>query len=170
METIKLEINQIKNIKHGELELPIEGGIYCLSGLNGSGKSTVLTCLARLVFSRSLSRLHSGDYTQDSFVRFVLGDRSTTYMPKGGRFITKDENPISFNGMYEGSIFYGTRFEESNSVEKLLGKLPEKDILDSDSYVKENLSFILRGDKIHYQTLQRFRVKGKYQLKKALHG
>ncbi|MCC3380640.1 AAA family ATPase [Paenibacillus farraposensis] len=67
MNYLKININQIKNIRKAELELPLERGVYALVGINGSGKSTVLQALAQ-----NISRHHLGmlNYTH-IFLGFV---------------------------------------------------------------------------------------------------
>lgn len=46
MEYLKLELNEIKNIKHADLELPFDNGIYTFVGANGCGKSTLMLSMA----------------------------------------------------------------------------------------------------------------------------
>ena len=59
---LKLRIHGIKNIADGEIEFPIENGVYCIAGANGSGKSTIMSCLAQTIFRSSLSNLKDGDF------------------------------------------------------------------------------------------------------------
>ncbi|OZS41365.1 AAA family ATPase [Photobacterium sanguinicancri] len=40
---LNMVINEIKSINHLEIDLPIEKGLYAITGQNGSGKSTVVT-------------------------------------------------------------------------------------------------------------------------------
>lgn len=63
--------------------------------------------------------------------------------------------------MYEGSLFYGTRFEDSTSIEQMIlnGRITEDRIADADTRVKEQLSYIIHGDFVHYKTLMRLKNK-----------
>ena len=63
--------------------------------------------------------------------------------------------------MYEGSLFYGTRFDDSLKVDDLVNNstISSNDIVDADSYIKQQMSFILHGDLNHYGTLKRIRNK-----------
>jgi len=63
--------------------------------------------------------------------------------------------------MYEGSLFYGTRFNDSRKVDNLIrdGKITSDDIVDADEYIKRKLSFILHGDFNHYGGLKKIRNK-----------
>lgn len=66
---------------------------------------------------------------------------------------------IHLNGMYEGSLFYGTRFLDSSNIERLIknGKITDNIICDADEYVKQHLSYILQNDTDHYHSLKRIR-------------
>jgi len=50
MANIILKIHDIKGIENGTIELPIENGIFAIVGNNGSGKSTIMSCLAQLEY------------------------------------------------------------------------------------------------------------------------
>lgn len=173
MKTIDLSVCEIKNISNGDISIPLEKGIYCIAGSNGSGKSTLMSCLAQLVYSSSLSILRSGDYSSSSYVEFAIdGDKSKwTYSPSEKKWVsTNSANPLKFNGLYEGSLFYGTRFKDSLVVDELVRchKFQSQDIVDADDYVKQKLSYILQGDLLHYTGLKRVRNKSiaqKHKLK-----
>ena len=165
MSNLKLEINQIKNINNGTLEFPIEPGIHCLAGSNGCGKSTVMSCLAQLVFSSSLNILNNEDFTNSSYIKFSYDTKQTIWSFDTFRKKWKSDvsapNRIHFNGMYEGSLFYGTRFNDSLIVDELVknNTISLGSIVDADEYVKQKLSFILHGDLAHYKELKRVRNK-----------
>lgn len=163
MSDLTLDIKNIKNISKAHITLPIEKGIYCLVGANGVGKSTVLSCLAQTVFSSSLKSLNEEDFDSTSSVAFSFNGRNSTWQYNDNNwFSTPKRNSIHFNGLYEGSLFYGTRFADSISVDQLFkdGRINiDTDIADADDYVKENLSFILHGNYDYYQNLKRIRNK-----------
>lgn len=160
---LKICIKNIKNINNCELVLPIEKGIYGLVGANGCGKSTVLSCVAQSIFSSSLNSLSEFDYEEDSFVEFNYGKQYTKWENSNNSWSTncKREQRVHFNGMYEGSLFYGTRFDDSLVVDDLVKNLTISldDIVDADEYIKHEMSFILHGDFNHYKTLKRIRNK-----------
>ena len=56
MDTLRIQIHNIKNINEAQLELPFDNGIYTFVGTNGCGKSTMMLCLAQLL-SNQLNRL-----------------------------------------------------------------------------------------------------------------
>lgn len=160
---LKVYIENIKNINNCEFVLPLEKGVYGLVGANGCGKSTVLSCIAQCVFSSSLQNLSEFDYGEDSIVKFSYGGQHTTWKNSNNSWKTDcDKNQrIHFNGMYEGSLFYGTRFDDSLTVDDLVknSTISADDIVDADSYIKQQMSFILHGDFNHYRTLKRIRNK-----------
>lgn len=160
---LKVIIKKIKNIQTCELSLPIEKGIYCICGTNGCGKSTALSCMAQSVFSSSLKNLTENDYDADSSVEFFYGNKYTIWNFIDNKWRTNciQAERIHFNGMYEGSLFYGTRFDDSIMVDELVknSTIRPEDIVDADDYVKDQMSFILHGDKEHYRILKRVRNK-----------
>lgn len=163
MDVIGLKIKNIKNIKEADIELPFETGLYGLVGINGCGKSTLLLTLAELISSHYLGTLNKGDFDKTSSVTYVVEGVENTIKPND-----KDKWPYMnktlfprFNGMYEGSLFYGTRFENSAIIDNLVksGRIKADDIVDADDYVIEKLSYILKGEKNHYKSLKRVRNK-----------
>lgn len=158
---LSLNINNIKNIKSANIQLPIEKGLYAIVGDNGSGKSTIMYILSQLVRRSSLSQLNKNDFDQTSFIEFnnngVIDKWKYNYTyHKWNSSLFPDKLP--FDGFYEGSIFYGTRFRDATIVEKLL---EDRDFLsnicDADEYVKKNLSKILHNNYDHYPNLKRIK-------------
>lgn len=158
MEYLNLKIHNIKHIKDADISLPLENGIYTIVGANGCGKSTLMLCLSRLV-SGKYKLFTSGDVKDDSMFQFKTADGHCTWKMNSQNQWVKEGDNVRYNGMYEGSLFYGTRFQESLSVENLIrnNRINAENTADVDSYVKETLSFILHGDKDHYQTLKRIK-------------
>ena len=167
MDTINISIEIIKSIKSAQIELPLEKGLYCLVGNNGCGKSTILLLMAQLLSksNRWLGGLRKEDFDPaTSKVLFSIEDQSATWTFDGkkSRWIVHENNGgIHLNGMYEGSLFYGTRFSDSRIIDNMLdsGKLNPIDIVSADDYVKDKLSYILHGDYEHYRDLKRVRNK-----------
>ena len=160
---LTVKIHNIKSIQDCEFSLPIDKGIYCLVGSNGCGKSTVLSCVAQTIFSGSLKKLNEYDYEANSYVQLSYGKKIDLWQSRNGSWNTnhKSKYKIHFNGMYEGSLFYGTRFDDSLIIDELVkeGKFSRDDIIDADPYIKEKLSYILHGNYEHYHTLRRVRNK-----------
>lgn len=160
MDTLKIQLHNIKNIKEACIELPFDNGIYTFVGTNGCGKSTLMLCLAQLL-SNQLQRLSSSDSKSDSFVKFEINDKCCLWKRCNNLKWKQLNNSLKYNGLYEGSLFYGTRFEDSTNIEQMIESrlISEDKLADADEYVKNQMSFILHGDLNHYRTLKRLRNK-----------
>lgn len=162
MEYIKLSITNIKNIQSAEIEIPLEKGVYAFVGNNGCGKSTLLLALAQTISKHYLGILRNEDYSDSSFVEFELSGITNKWTANNNWWSTSSfPNLIKINGMYEGSLFYGTRFNDSRIVDNLVknGKISSSDIADADDYMKTKLSFILHGNYDHYKNLKKIKNK-----------
>ena len=110
MDTLKVTIHKIKNIDQAQLELPFDNGLYTIVGTNGCGKSTIMLCLAQLI-SNQLDRLIHSDACDDSYLRFDISNKEYVWKRYAlTRWHANEQKIKKFNGLYEGSLFYGTRF------------------------------------------------------------
>lgn len=161
MDTINIQIENIKSINSSSIELPLETGLYGLVGNNGCGKSTILLLMAQLLSRQWWGGMKKEDCDPStSSVVFTMDDKTDKWTFDGRRErwrVTPHKNNIHLNGMYEGSLFYGTRFSDSRTIDDMLdsGRLKSEDIVSADDYVKDKLSFILHGDYEHYRNLKR---------------
>ncbi len=162
MDSVNLKILNIKHIKSADIEIPLEKGVYGIVGTNGCGKSTVLLALAQLISRHHISSImQKEDFDQSSFIEFEYKEQVDKWFCKKDNFWECSSHPNStkFNGMYEGSLFYGTRFNDSRKIDNQLanGKIKRTDIVDSDDYIIEKMSFILHGNYDHYKKLKRIK-------------
>lgn len=156
---LTVKISGIKGIRNGHITLPLDNNLYAIVGTNGSGKSTIMLALSQLISRFSINILREEDYSLDSFIEFQYGDRVTKWHRHNGYWISSHNTRerIQFNGTYEGSLFYGNRFQDSTIVDDLLKskKLKETDIVDADDYVQRELGRILHGKIDFYNGLKR---------------
>lgn len=159
MKSLKITVENIKNIKQATLEFPLEKSLNLVVGTNGCGKSTIMQALSQAISKYPLKKLQDGDYNGTSKVQISLGEKVDVWEGVNNWYLAKVN--INLNGMYEGSLFYGTRFNDSKVVDELLknGKIPQTDVVDADDYIKDKLSFILHGTLGKYPNLKRLRNK-----------
>ncbi len=149
---INMKIRNIKNIDSFEFEIPTEPGLYALTGENGSGKSTVLSCAAAAFYVPSFYD-YFGNPREGASIEFEFDGIKRRIEEQGGKW----KNPFTFlgiTGFYEGSIVFGNRFKDIDY--SLLGKLATIDkiqLQDASDFVKKSLGDILHDDEGYYNTL-----------------
>lgn len=157
MDTIKLKIENIRQISYADLELPFENGIYTLVGPNGCGKSTVMECLSLLLPRPNTKKVYGTN--EHSSVTFVIDGEKTKRTFDNETHCYASGSQIKILGLYEGSLFYGTRFEDSKRIESKItaGEITNTILADADEYFKEKISYILHGNLNSYPTLKRIK-------------
>lgn len=164
MNELKLTIHKIKGIQHGIFEMTLNNDLYALIGNNGSGKSSIMLCMAQLFSKHNLSILRKEDFNSDSYIEFEFNGHSNHwyYNNKNNRWeVSEFPHMLSVNGTYEGSLFYGNRFKDSKDIDDLLekGEIKSTDIVDADAYIQEKLGEILHNSLDYYKGLKRIRNK-----------
>jgi energy-coupling factor transporter ATP-binding protein EcfA2 len=142
MKDLKITVENVKNIKYASLEFPLEKSLTLIVGSNGSGKSTILLALSQAIRS-SLKSLSDDDFDETSRVELNIDGKADVWTGLNKWRHHSRDAPL--NGMYEGSLFYGTRFNDSRTVDEQLraGRIQLDEIVDADDYVKDKLSFFL---------------------------
>lgn len=157
---IQLEIQNIKNIDAFNYTFSFDKGIYALVGENAVGKSTVMSAIASVVYGQNLKKLGDSELSTKSIVNIKCLDKENhwSYDEVTGR-LTPDYLGISFYGIYEGSVFNGTRFEDMKNLDDLISdpSFVNKLVPASDD-LKEALSHILHGETGHYQELYKLKT------------
>ena len=170
---IKMTIHKIKSIQHAIVELPIESGVYAVIGNNGTGKSTIIYSLAQLINSRSLNSFDIGVGDGDSYVEFEYNGIINRWDVKQDLHNSRNillplpKKQIRINGMYEGSLFYGFRFQNYSKVKNLIdsGKINSDLLNNADDYIVEKLGYILHGKENYYKNFKIKRIKNKGTVK-----
>jgi len=173
MGQIDIEINKVKNIQKMKETFPLDKGLYALVGENGCGKSTIMLALSLIVKASSAHMLKSYDISTDSSINIQTNSKEDLWFYKNGKLTTgkfttyrKNGRPHSslvasthMDGFYEGSIFYGCRFDDYNIVDQFMND-PDIDsaLVDADEFVKETLGFILHNNKSYYPNLKKIRA------------
>ncbi len=151
---IKVKIHNVKNIDDFEFEIPTQKGLYALTGENGSGKSTVISCAAAAFYVPSFYD-YFGNPREGAYIDFCLDGKTRSVREKDKKWKAPSSNEfLGITGFYEGSIVFGNRFKDIDY--SLLGKLAtiEKEQLkDASDFVKKSLGNILHDNEDYYQNL-----------------
>lgn len=177
MSEIELKITNIKNIKTADVVFPFNKGLYAIVGENGCGKSTIMLAMSLMVKTSSAHMLSNDSVSDDSIIDIVVDKQHDRwyYNPKRGELTTgkfhRRNNggyaltaSAHYEGFYEGSIFYGCRFDDYNIIDSFLQRADYKSLLcDADAFVTETLGYILHNNKRHYKGLKKIfsRTKAK---------
>lgn len=165
---LKMTINKIKSIDYLTIELPTEKGLYAITGQNGAGKSTMVTCASSAFFNMNLNN-HFGSTSDDSYIEFEYKDnkksykkvfREYTYDKKRNKRIKIDQytwtpkGNLNLKGFYEGSLIFGNRFRNANyeNIRKL-ERINEEFLEEAPAFIRENLGLILHNNKNFYEKL-----------------
>lgn len=154
-----LNINKIKNIDKFEYTFSFERGMYALVGENAVGKSTVMSAIASMVYRQTLKKLTDSELCDESRVTIkCLGKETVWNYDSNTQRLKPSDLSIQFYGIYEGSIFTGTRFEDMKNLDDLI-KNPEfvKKLVPVSTELKDTLSHILHGEKGHYKELYKLK-------------
>jgi len=150
---LKMTINKIKSINNLEINLPIDKGLYAITGQNGAGKSTLVTCASSVFFNMPM-RDYFGETEEDAFIEFSLGDATRSWKKDNGKWSQSSEGKMSLKGFYEGSIIFGNRFKNTDyRTLKSLDKIGNKELETVDDFIRENLGHILHNNKNFYDKI-----------------
>lgn len=176
MSEIVLKINNVKNVKHAEMSLPFSKGLYAFVGENGCGKSTIMLALSLMVKTSSAHMLSNDAVSSDSLIEITAdGKYDKWYYNERRKELTTGKfhrhaqkvrllASAHFEGFYEGSIFYGCRFDDFNIVDNFLKQENFKDqLVNADQFVVEALGYILHDNKAYYKGLQKISTRAKAQ-------
>ena len=156
---LTVEIQNIRGIGHLKINMPLTPDVYAITGINGIGKSTLLSCitprLKRPVSFDSLTEFSA----EDSSIKYQLDSNLELWTVSNGTWTCAGTSTLPLRGFQEGSLTNGTRFFNISSsgfryYRQLMNVDPEL-VLPADDFVKENLGKILQNDKNAYVDLYR---------------
>ena len=172
---LHIKINSVRNIKQADISLPLEKGLYALVGENGCGKSTLMLIMSLIVKTSSAHMLSTADIDTSSVVDITTDCGSDHWFYKKGKLTTGRFKTVKPNGrtrvqhtalkvnshwpgFYEGSIFYGCRFDDFDTVDSFLEQPNYLDeLVPADAFVAEKLGYILHDNIHYYENLYRIR-------------
>ncbi|OIV39881.1 ATP-dependent nuclease [Flavobacterium johnsoniae] len=150
---LNITINKIKSIKNLTISLPIEKGLYAITGQNGSGKSTVVTCASSVFFTMPMND-YFGKTDEDARIDFELNGAKRAWFKEKTNWKKSSEGKMSIKGFYEGSLIFGNRFRNTNfETLKKLDFIDNTKLAEAPNFIKENLGIILQNNKNFYEKL-----------------
>lgn len=151
---LNMVIKKIKSIDSLEIDLPIEKGLYAITGQNGSGKSTLVTCASSVFFNMPMND-YFGKTDEDSCINFKLNGATRSWKKnERGKWVSSHHGNMSIKGFYEGSIIYGTRFRNTSfHILKKLDRIDGKKLNIADDFIRINLGKILHNNAAFYDKI-----------------
>ncbi|MEA5579022.1 AAA family ATPase [Anabaena sp. UHCC 0451] len=158
---IEIEIKNLKNIKQFSIELPFQEGVYAITGENGVGKSTIFSALAQLVAKDSLNRFFKNDGNGSSHIKYRFAGKENIWSKtKKWKLSNSQDEVIILDGLFEGSLMFGSRFSDVHKLILNRNDYPKEDELrNADSFIIKNLGEILRDDENFYSGLKIIKTK-----------
>lgn len=151
---LNMTINKIKSISSLDVNLPIEKGLYAITGQNGSGKSTLVTCASSVFFNMPMND-YFGVTDQDAAIEFKLNGATRSWKKnnKGG-WAKNSSGDMNLKGFYEGSVIFGNRFRNTNfNMLKQLDRIESGKLKPATEFIRTNLGEILHNSPEYYEKL-----------------
>ena len=150
---LHIKISKIKSIDNLEISLPIDKGLYAITGQNGSGKSTVVTCASTVFFTLPMNDFF-GITVPDARIDFDLDGAKRAWYKDKSSWKKFSNGKMSIKGFYEGSLIFGNRFRNTNyETLKKIDQLSSKKLIEAPEFIRENLGIILQNNKNFYEKL-----------------
>lgn len=155
---LNIKIQKLKAINNLEISLPIQKGLYAITGQNGSGKSTVVTGASCVFFTMPMND-YFGVTDEDARIDFELNGAKRGWYKHKGNWKKYSDGKMSIKGFYEGSLIFGNRFRNTNyETLKKLDLIDITKLVEAPEFIRENLGVILQNNKNFYEKL--FVLKG----------
>lgn len=158
MKALKVIINEIRNISKLEFELSLERGVYAITGENGSGKSTIMRILSKLIRKSAYNVFLRNDLTVNSKITFQYEGQTDEWTRQQSfpySWICSNPSPIEMTGFSEGSMIYGNRFSDDKiNAPVSATRIKDFDLKNADDFVKTNFGLIMHNDEGYYEDLK----------------
>jgi len=173
--SVKIEINNLKSINYLKWELQKEKGVYGIIGENGTGKSSLLICISKLVnksiFQHELIGL--GHY-ENTKITYTINDKKMNWIKNSSTNNNwrQEESDIhimpKINGFFESSILSGTRFTKIDYyIKNELTFRKDEDLIEkANDFIIREINYILYGDEEHFFKFNElYKIKAKRRRK-----
>lgn len=160
---LKMNIKKIKCIDDLTIELPIDKGLYAITGQNGSGKSTIAACASSVFFNIPMKE-YFGKTDDDASISFELNMSKRAWKKNQNNSWWKysDGPNMNIKGFFEGSLIFGNRFKDMTYDNIIsLEAIDQSKLIHADEFIRNNLGIILQGNDNFYEKL--WRVSPNYE-------
>lgn len=153
-----IEIHNLKSIAYLKWELQKEKGVYGIIGENGTGKSSLLICIAKLVNGSIFqNELVGVGHYNNTKITYIINDKKINFIKNEStnnhwRQEKTDSDLLpDMDGFFESSILSGKRFNKLNNyIKKELEYIPSEDsIQKADKFIIDEMNYILYGNDVH---------------------
>lgn len=143
-----IELFDLKKIKTLKITIAIKKGLYAFIGDNAVGKSSLITCLAKLVEPSSIIKEFKGknSYKHTKIV-YKFNNREIIWEKRHTWECTTNNKELmpKFQGVYEASLISGNRFEHIRNKNRDIGKAKITNAVKINDFVIKNLEYIIYG-------------------------
>jgi hypothetical protein len=155
---VTIEITNLKNIPYLKWKLQKEKGVYGIIGENGSGKSSLLISISKLVNRNVFKNEFIGvGHYENSKITYYINDIKVNWIKKQStdnqwRQELSDKYIMpKLTGFFESSILSGTRFNKIDYYIKseLEYKKNEDSIEKSNNFIIDEMNYVLYGKHKH---------------------
>ncbi len=146
---IKITISNLKSINNFSWEINDKQNLYVIIGENGTGKSSILLSIAKLVKPSIFKEEFIGKGFEDTIIKYEINEKNIIWIKDP---YWKEESQDNYempklNGFLESSILTGTRFKYIDKYMRDDLEVEENDDISSaDSFIKENMNYILNNN------------------------
>jgi energy-coupling factor transporter ATP-binding protein EcfA2 len=151
---LSVDIHDIKSIKDFHIELPVESGLYAITGQNAAGKSTIVACAATAFFNMQMNDYFGRNVNNGGSITFEMEGAIRKWVYNNGWQKSSDNGKMRIKGYYEGSLIFGNRFRNTSysSITKLDG-INQADLVSAPEFIRKNLGYILHNNDKYYDHL-----------------
>ncbi|HEC4503176.1 AAA family ATPase [Escherichia coli] len=149
---MKITLTKIKKVKELEFILPSQG-VYLITGLNGSGKTSLLAALYRIGSRHAFQKYYKTslfesklDSFENSKITYEINEKEVTYRYGGQRW---RPTPSRYSELFTEFPYTSVKFVEANGkrVEPFADEIRFRSVLSVPVEVRDFMSYILNDTK-----------------------
>ena len=148
IQNIAISIQNLKSINTLAWSFEFKKGLHAIIAENGSGKSSLIVSLGKLVSPKSVSVEFIGKGYEDSIISYHLDSYSYSWRknPLWSMFEGTTSSMPTIEGVIESSILSGSRFKNigTKRIEREVTESVDA-IEDIDDFISHNMNYILYG-------------------------